>query len=520
MNRTVHGRALRLDAILSNAAISSPEQAAVVFQGKSQTYAEINDRARRLAGTLASLDVQKGDRVAFWAANRPEFLEVIFGVSLLGAIAVPLDHWWQQKDAFAALAQVRPKILILGAAQVGLLAALGPELTASGVAHVLSLDDIPGTSHLSYEQALAQASPLAEPTAVSALDPALILFTSGSTGRSKGAVHTHGGLCATAMIMAVELGLRDSERTLHFLPLFSSCLEHVIPLTLVRATHVIMPQFDASVVWSAIVEHKITHFDAVPTILRRMLDCAPAIAPSSLRLITYASEPMPAPLIAELLQRLPETEFVQFYGMIEQLCVTVQGPSQHRTKAGTVGRPMLGAELLILRPDGEPAAQNDVGEIHARTPTMFAGYWSDPETTAQVMSDGWMKTGDVGYMDRDGFLVLSGRTKEVIKSGGVTVIPGEVEAALVSHPFVREAAVIGIPDDFWGEAVHAFVVLNTGATITGPEIIAFCRQSLTGYKTPKHVHFVDTLPRTGIGKISRREIRDQFLQAREAEVAA
>ncbi len=520
MNRTVHGRALRLDAILSNAAVSNPERAAVIFQGESLTYAEVNDRTRRLAAVLASLYVEKGDRVAFWAANRPEFLEVIFGVSQLGAIAVPLDHWWQHQDAFAALAQVRPKILILGAAQVAMLAAFGSELAAIGVAHILSLDEIPGTSHRSYAQALAQASPLSEPTAVSALDPALILFTSGSTGRSKGATHTHGGLCATAMIMAVELGLRESERTLHFLPLFSSCLEHVIPLTLVRATHVIMPQFDAAGVWRAIAKHRITHFDAVPTILRRMLDCAPALAPSSLRLITYASEPMPVPLITELLERLPDTEFVQFYGMIEQLCVTVQGASQHRTKPGTVGRPMLGAELRILGPDGEPAAASDVGEIYARTPTMFAGYWSDPDTTAQVMSDGWMKTGDVGYMDGDGFLVLSGRTKEVIKSGGVTVIPGEVEAALISHPLIREAAVVGIPDDFWGEAVHAFVVLNDGAMATETEVIAFCRGLLTGYKTPKLVHFVDDLPRTGIGKISRREIRDQFLRVRAAEAAA
>ncbi|MDT9598848.1 class I adenylate-forming enzyme family protein [Sphingosinicella rhizophila] len=520
MTLRTHGSGLRLDGILSHAAASDPERTAIIFGDLTRTYAQVSDRARRFATVLAGLGVVKGDRVALWAPNRPEFLEIIFGIPLLGAIAVPLDHWWEKKDALAALGQMRPKVLVVAAALASHLAGSDAELEASGIEHILSLDEASDSGHLSYARRLADAEPLVQPVSVAEDDPALILFTSGSTGRSKGAVHTHRGLCTTAMVMGLELGLRDGERTLHFLPLFSSCLEHLIPLTLVRGTHVIMPHFDARGAWEAIEAHGITHVDAVPTTLRRLIEHIPAKVPASLRLISYASEPMPPQLITQLAGLLPDTEFVQFYGMIEQLCLTVQGPSRQIPKLGTVGRPMIGAELRILGEDGEPGSGDEPGEIIARSPTLFAGYWQDPNTTAQVMRDGWMRTGDIGRIDEDGFLVLSGRVKEVIKSGGVTVIPSEVEAALLSHESVREAAVVGVPDDNWGEAVHAFVVLHLGAEMPEKELLAFCRQQLAGYKTPKSVHFVGDLPRTGIGKIARREVRDQFLRAQTSEVAA
>lgn len=511
MTGIVHGSTLRLDGMLSRAAASDPHRVAVIFGSVSWTYAEVNDRARRLASSLAALGVQRGDRVAFWASNRAEFIEVLFGIPLLGAIAVPLDHWWTRNDAMAALAQVQPKVLIVGSAQAAHLEGQTAELASAGVKHVLSLDEPSDSTFRPYARRLADAAPLREALPVSIDDPALILFTSGSTGRSKGAVHTHRGLCAMAMIMSLELGLREGERTLHFLPLFSSCLEHLIPLTLTRGTHVIMPQFDAAEAWRVISSQQITHIDAVPTTLRRMLEQLPASIPKSLRLVAYASEPMPAQLITALLERMPNVRFVQFYGMIEHLCLTVLRPSEQLTKMGTVGRPMIGAELKILDNDSG-TTDNDVnGEIIARTPTLFEGYWQDSSATAQVMQDGWMRTGDIGRFDEDGFLILSGRSKEVIKSGGVTVIPSEIEAALLRHSSVREVAVIGVPDDRWGEAVHAFVALHPNNVVQETDLLAFCRTHLTGYKTPKAVHFVEELPRTGIGKISRRTVREQFL---------
>ncbi len=506
MNRLAHGFPLRVDAILARAARSEPGREAVGFGDLSWTYAHVYDRACRLAGALAGLGVAKGDRVAFWATNRPEFVEAFFGVPMLGAIVAPLDHWWTWADASAALAQLRPKVLIVAAEQAALVPAAG-----AGIEHVLCLDEPgPGGGLGSYRDVIATAGRLAQPTTVLPADPATILFTSGSTGRSKGAVHTHGGLVAAAATMCLELGLEDGGRTLHFLPLFSSCLEHLLPLTLVGATHVIMPHFDAKVVWERVRDARITHFDAVPTTLRRLLEAAPAEIPSSLRMISYASERMPEPLIRGLIERMPHVRFVQFYGMIEHLCLTVMGPGDQLRKIGTVGRPMMGAELALLpNPDGSGGSAG--GEIIARSPSLFAGYWEDPAATAQVMRDGWMRTGDVGSFDEDGYLRLEGRIKEMIKTGGMTVIPAEIEEALMRHPGVADVAVVGIPDEKWGEAVHAFVILTPGRPVVEAELTAFCHERLAGYKRPKAIHIVPDLPRVGIGKIARRVVRERLL---------
>ncbi|MEO7963364.1 MAG: AMP-binding protein [Gemmatimonadaceae bacterium] len=505
----------RLDAILTRAALTEPERDAVICGDTAWSYAELHDRSSRLASALATLGVQKGVRVAFWAANRPEFVEVMFGVSMLGAIVAPLDHWWTVKDAFVALDQIRPKVLIVAASQAAMVEGFQKGLEAAGVEWVLCLDEYPAEpAFRDYHLEVDRAARLAGPTPVAPTDPAVIFFTSGSTGRSKGAVHTHGSLMAAAMTMTLELGLRDGERTLHFLPLFSSCMEHLIPLTLVRATHVILPQFDPAAVWEAVRDFEVTHFDAVPTTLRRLLEVAPLTVPKSLRLISYASERMPAPLITALIERMPGVEFVQFYGMMEQLCLTVLSASDQLRKIGTVGRPMLGAHLYLLDGLDDGAKQAGAGEVVARSATLFAGYWQDESATALVMHAGGMRTGDIGRFDGDGFLTLEGRAKEMIKTGGLTVIPAEIESVLMEHPRVVDAAVVGIPDERWGEAVHAFVTPAPGASILEDELKAYCHQRLAGYKRPKVFHIVAELPRTGIGKIARRLLREQVVESR------
>lgn len=505
----------RLDGILARAALSAPGREAVIFGDTAWTYAEVHDRARRLAGALAALGVRHGDRVAYWATNRAEYAEVLFGVPMLGAIISPLDHWWTRDDAVVALDQLRPKVLIVAAAQAAMLAGFQKGLEATGVGCVLCLDEPPAEKPFeSYRLHLDRATRLPKPTPVAPADPAVIFFTSGSTGRSKGAVHTHGSLVAAAMTMTLELGLRDGERTLHFLPLFSSCIEHLIPLTLVGATHIILPQFDAAIVWEAVRDFEVTHFDAVPTTLRRLLEAAPPTIPKSLRVISYASEPMPRALITALIDRMPGVDFVQFYGMMEQLCLTVLGPSDQLRKIGTVGRPMLGAHLVLLEGAEDSGTQTAAGEVVARSATLFAGYWQDESATARVMRPEGMRTGDIGRFDEDGFLILEGRAKEMIKTGGLTVIPAEVESILMEHPRVRDAAVVGIPDERWGEAVHAFVTAPPGATVLEDDLRSYCQERLAGYKRPKVFHIVSELPRTGIGKIARRLLRDQVVESR------
>jgi acyl-CoA synthetase (AMP-forming)/AMP-acid ligase II len=513
VNTHEHGSQPRLDAILARAAVSEPSRAAVIYQGTSWTYGQVHDRARQLAGGLAQLGVQKGDRVAFWIGNRAEFLEIIFGVSMLGAMTSPLDHWWSWKDAYPALEQIRPKVLIVSAAHGAVVAKHRDQLSAVGIDQVLCLDEDRGEKLFrSYTQLLGSSAKLPGLTPVALTDPAVIFFTSGSTGRSKGAVHSHGSLLAAATTSAFEFGLHDGERTLHFLPLFSSCMEQLLPLTLMRATHVILPQFDAHLVWEAVREFAITHFDAVPTTLRRLLDAAPEKIPTSLRLITYASERMPEQLISALIERMPGIEFVQFYGMMEQLCHTVCGPSDQLRKIGTVGRPMIGTLLYVLDAQGDPVQPGESGEIVALSPTLFSGYWQDEAATSQVITNKGMRTGDLGRFDENGFLVLDGRVKEMIKSGGLTVIPTEVEGILLGHPAVKEAVVIGVPDERWGEAVHAVVTLSPGSSLLEADLKQYCYDRLTGYKRPKVFHIVAELPRTGIGKIARRLMREQVIE--------
>ena len=505
----------RLDGILARAAFSQPGREAVICGDTVWTYAEVHDRARRLAGALAALGVGRGDRVAYWATNRAEYAEVLFGVPMLGAIVSPLDHWWTRDDAVIALEQIRPKVLIVAGSQAAMIAGFQEGLEAAGVGWVLCLDEPPAERlFLDYRLHLDRATGLLTPAPVVSSDPAVIFFTSGSTGRSKGAVHTHGSLVAAAMTMTLELGLRDGERTLHFLPLFSSCIEHLIPLTLVGATHIILPHFDAPAVWEAVRRFEVTHFDAVPTTLRRLLEVAPPSIPTSLRLISYASEPMPAALITALIERMPGVGFVQFYGMMEQLCLTVLRASDQLRKIGTVGRPMLGAHLHLLDGVDEAAKASGAGEVIARSPTLFAGYWRDEAATAEVMRQEGMRTGDIGRFDEDGFLILEGRAKEMIKTGGLTVIPAEIEGVLLGHPRVRDAAVVGVPDERWGEAVHAFVTVSPGTALLEDELRSYCHERLAGYKRPKVFHIVSELPRTGIGKIARRLLRNQVVESR------
>jgi acyl-CoA synthetase (AMP-forming)/AMP-acid ligase II len=512
-----HCGGLRLDNILARAAFTHPQREAVVFQDQSWTYAEVQENARRFAGALAAMGIGKGDRVAIWTANRPEFVEILFGISQLGAISVPMDHWWTWDDACSVIEQVRPRVLILGESHAGLVAEQQEALANSTIEQVICLSGVPaGTDFSLYRQVLEAASALPELTPLDAEDAAVIFFTSGSTGRSKGAVHSHRSLVAAAMTMGLEMPLRDGERTLHFLPLFSSCMEHLIPLTLMRATHIILPRFDAKAVWQAIGKHQVTHFDAIPTTLRRLMDVVPDDIPASLRSVTYASERMPESLITELHEAMPNVRFAQFYGMIEQLCLTVLDPHEQVRRGSTIGRPMLGAQLYVLDAQGQVAGKGETGELAARSPTLFSGYWEDPVSTQMVMIDGWMRTGDLGRENAEGYIVLEGRVKEIIKSGGNTVIPSEIEGVLMQHPGVSEAAVVGIPDEVWGEAVHAFVIPCNGAAFSEGELKQFCKQRLAPYKAPKVVHVVADLPTTGIGKIARRQVREQFLAREKA----
>jgi acyl-CoA synthetase (AMP-forming)/AMP-acid ligase II len=483
-----------------------------VVEGDTRlTHRQVNERANSLAHGLRQLGIKKGDRVALLSRNDYRFVEMYFGLPKIGAIFVPLNFWSSDEDLVYVLNQCQAAVLVLSAEFRETVERLRPQLTAAR--HFILMEDSPSPGMIPYES-LAAHYPVHEPEAdLHSDDDTLILYTSGSTGRPKGAVYTHRGLLHTAMIMSIELGLRDTEITLHFLPLFSSNLEQLLPLSLMGATHVILRKFDPAPVWETVAREKVTHFDAVPTTMRLLLQYPGLehVDTGSLRLVSYASEPMPAATITAWLGAFPRAEAVQFYGMIEFLCIAGQKPWEQLSRIGTVGRPMPGTLVRVVDEEGQDVPSGEAGEVIARSDCGMRGYWESPELTAQVMGDGWMLTGDLGRLDADGYLTLVGRKKEIIISGGMKVVPTETEAALYRHPAVLEAAVIGRPDATWGEAVHAVVALKPGASVTAEELIQFCGQHLAGYKKPRSIEFLPSLPKTGIGKIARRALRDRFL---------
>ena len=502
------------DILRRNARVFANKPA--VVQGRTRlSYSKVNSRANSLAHGLRALGAETGDRVALLSRNDYRFMELYFGLPKLGAVFVPLSHWSTPDDLTEVLNQCQASVLITAPEFVDTVESIRSRLPT--VRHHILLDDQAPGAFVAYEH-LATGYPAGEPAAD--LDPGddiLILYTSGSTGEPKGVVYNHRALLYTAMVMSIELGLRETDVTLHFLPLFSSNLEHLLPLSLIGATHVVQGKFDPVEVWQTVERERVTHFDAVPTTMSLLLQCLDLgrCEVSSLRLVSYASEPMPLATITRWLDTFPRAEAVQFYGMIEFLCMTVQKPWEQR-RLGTVGRPMLGTDVRIVDEEGRDVPVGAVGEVVSRSACAMRGYWQAPELTAEAVRDGWMYTGDLGRQDEEGYLSLVGRKKDILKSGGATVAPAEVEGVLYQHPAVAEAAVFGRPDATWGEAVHAVVALRPGAAATSEEIISFCADRLATYKKPRSVEFLPSLPKTGIGKIARKALQERYRSSETA----
>ena len=496
------------DVVLRNAR-HFPKREAVVQGDVRLTHADLNTRANRLAHALRGLGVRPGDRVALLARNDYRFVEIYFALPKIGAIFAPLSFWASSSELVYMLNHCSARVLIVSGAYVETLETIRPDVKY--VRHFIVYDGVPPPALLAYDGMLNGGDDSEPEPRPSPGDDTLILFTSGSTGQAKGAVYTHQALLHTANAMALEYGVRESDITLHFLPLFSSNLEHLLPLAYAGTSHVILPRFDAALVWETVERERVTHFDAVPTTMRLLLQ-EPSMERrdlSSLRLVTYASEPMPPATITRWLESLPHCQAVQFYGMIEFLCITAQQPWAQLGKLGTVGRPHVGTDVRLVDEKGDDVPTGEIGEVIARSPCGMRGYWDDPQATALAVPDGWILTGDLGRFDGDGYLTLVGRKKDIIKSGGMGIPAAEVEGVIYEHSAVSEVAVIGIPDPDFGESVRAVVALKPGARLTEQELLGFCAERLAGYKRPRSVVFLDVLPKTGIGKIAKKVLQDQ-----------
>ncbi|MDO9569735.1 MAG: AMP-binding protein [Hydrogenophaga sp.] len=478
---------------------------------RALSFAGLADLAGRHAAALRQRGVAPGDRVALLAPNNDALIILLWSCWWLGAVACPLNTRWSVAELRHALADSGARLLVVDPSLAGPAADLADQTT------VLSTD--------AFAVEAATCTPMPDSrTGGDAL--AALLYTGGTTGRSKGVMLSHANFWTASITRAAELPNPPEGVSLLVAPLFHVAgLGRLVGQASVGGTCVTMPSFRPDQVMAAVDRLGITDTIMVPSMLQAMLDLPgfDAGRMQSLTRIAFGAAPMPPDLLDRALQTWPDAEFFQAYGLTETAgAVCINPPANHRGEGRrngrwrAVGRPGLGAEVRIVDPLGEEVPRGEVGEIQVRGPMVTRGYWNLPDTTERAFIDGWFRTGDGARMDEHGYLFIADRLKDMIISGGENVYSAEVEAALRSHPQVVDAAVIGLPDVKWGEAVHAVVVardpvLRGDSAHTAElqaELTAWCRRELAGYKCPRGMHFVEALPMSAAGKVLKTVLRD------------
>lgn len=483
-----------------------PAQTCITVDERSWSFAETHKRAGRLAAVLASRAVAPGDRVAVLAENEAEWLEIQAGVSRVGAILVPLNYRLAVAELQYQIGDSDPRLLIHGPRYGDIAAQLDrPTLHLGASGH--------GDS---YEDALRDAAGFTELVAVPADSIAQILYTSGTTGRPKGALISNYALWARYAMFIAEVGIRPEHVFVQALPMFHMASHLGSAFTYAGAAQAAVTTFDPRGVLALIAASRATHALLVPTMIN-ILATHPELAStdlSCLDTVLYGA----SPISPEALKRAIAAfgcSFIQFYGMTETASVTMlraadHDPERRPALLASAGTDTIGFQTRVIDDNEVDVAPGTIGEIIARGPCLADGYWNRPADSAEALRGGWMHTGDMGYYDQDRHLFVADRLKDMIVSGGENIYPAEVENALHEHAQVRDCAVIGVPDAKWGEAVKAVVVTTPGASVSEAELIAFARERIAGFKVPKSIDFADELPRNPSGKILKKDLRKPY----------
>jgi acyl-CoA synthetase (AMP-forming)/AMP-acid ligase II len=491
--------ALEVPDLLAHAAARYPGRACVEVDGRRLNFAEVSERAGRFASMLRERDVFPGDRVAILCLNEAELIEIRVGCQRAGAIAVPLNYRMSERELGAVLADCEPSLLIVG-----------PDLVMAGEAPkglpILELG-------ADYEAALAGASTALPAWPLPADRLGMIGYTSGTTGAPKGVMLTNAALHATVIAMGQEIAAHPGATYLAAMPMFHVGAQVGFAFTYLGGACVQVRKFQAAEVARLLASGRITHAQLVPTMIAAVLEHWDGGSDAKLERILYGAAPMPVALVRRALESLG-CELVNGYGATEAMGISMLSPDEHLpTRAPellqSVGRSGVGMTVRVVDDDGRELPPHEVGEVVCRGPTLMSGYWRDPDASRRAFRDGWLRTGDLGYRDANGYLFLVARRNDRIVSGGENVYPQEVEDVISALDGVREAAVVGIPDERWGEAVCAAVVREPGSDLSDEELLVHCRRFLTGYKVPKTVRFVQDLPKTATGKILRHELRGE-----------
>ncbi|MCW2862382.1 MAG: AMP-dependent synthetase [Actinoallomurus sp.] len=476
----------------------TPHDTAVIHDGTPLTYAGLRDRVVRLAHALRGLGIGPGDRVAYLGFNHPSFLETLFATGMLGGVFVPLN---------ARL--TRPEI----AYQIE---DSGASLLIHAATHADVVDGLPVPRSIALEEyerlpCARDGEPIDVPVKLD--DPCMIMYTSGTTGRPKGAVLTHGNITWNAVNVLIDHDLIADEVALVSAPLFHTAGLNMLtlPVLLKGGTCVLTAGFDPDATFDLIERYRVTFMFGVPAMFQAVARSPRWAAAdlSSLRLLTCGGAPVPPSLIARFQER--GLTFLQGYGMTEAAPGTLFLDAAHAvTKAGSAGVPHFFSDVKVVGPDLAEVPPGQPGEVVVKGPHVMPAYWGLPEETAGAFTDGWFRTGDAARLDADGYAYIVDRIKDVIISGGENIYPAEVENALLADPDVLECAVIGVPDDRWGETGRAIVVPRDGSDLTAERLLSALAGRIAKYKLPTSVVFTDEIPRNGTGKILKARLRAMY----------
>jgi long-chain acyl-CoA synthetase len=511
---------LNLAVILRESAKRDPDHVAIILDSFKFTYGQLDVLSNQVASSLKAAGLKKGDRVGLMLPNVPQFPMAYFGILKAGGVVVPMNVLLKAPEITFYMGDSGAKYMIVwddfagealkGTANLGVttFVTLKPGAT----------DTPPGTR--SFMELLA-GDPKFDGEATQGDDTAVILYTSGTTGKPKGAELTHLNLFMNAHMVSHVFGSGPDDVTLAVLPMFHSFGQSsVMNVALhVGSTLTLVPRFDAEKVMEVIQRDKVTVFPGVPTMFFALLHhpSAGKYDLSSLRIAVSGGAAIPGEVIQAFESKF-KTTILEGYGLSETSPTATFNFSAAERKVLSIGKPIFGVEIRIFDIDDKqlPAGKDHVGEIVIRGHNVMKGYWNKPEANIEAFKGGWFHTGDLGYVDQDGFFFIVDRKKEMIIRGGFNVYPREVEEVIYAHPAVAEAAVIGVPDERLGEEVKAVVALKPGAKASAEDIIEFVKERLAAYKYPRTVQFVDTLPKGATGKILKKELKAQLEAATKA----
>ncbi|MDG4794573.1 fatty acid--CoA ligase [Micromonospora sp. WMMD1082] len=494
---------------------------AVQCAGRSVSYADLQAASNRAAHAIRAAGLRRGDRIAWYGKDSEHYYELLLGIAKAGAVLVPVNWRLAADEVEHVLSDSGATLLFVDAdaeATADRIAAERPGL------RVVRLDrpDAPGAGFVEWIAPHPDTNPL---TRVDPDDAVAQIYTSGTTGLPKGVVLAHRSFFAVREALAGAgldwLDWHDGDRSLVCVPGFHiGGLWWVVQGLAAGITNIVMPVFTPAETVALIRAEGVTVAGMVPAMLRLVL-AEPGVGSAdftAVRKVVYGGSPISEPLLAECIKTF-DCDFAQIYGLTETgntaMCLP---PADHyigSTRLQAAGRPYPGFEVAVVGEGGRRLPAGEIGEVLLRTPAAMLEYWNRPEATAQTLVDGWVHTGDAGYLDEDGYLFIRDRIKDMIIVGGENVYPAEVEAALAKHPAVAEAAVIGVPDERWGEAVHAFVVPRPGERADARELAGFLSGRLAPFKTPQQYEMVESVPRNASGKVLRRELRDRFWRGHE-----